>query len=275
MGPMESRKYTPAGALSAFVQCFWYWESAPLIHAKERLMPNGESSIIFNLRDDPICIYDADDMGRYTSHGLAVISGARTNCFVIDTSQEERVFGIQFQPGGAFPFFRAPASELKNTTVALECLWKEAAGELRERLLAASTIDSMFALAEKYLLAQLVRQLELHPAVDFARQHFCRSPHLATVASVLDRIGLSQHRFIQLFHHQVGLSPKAFCRVRRFQRVLHTVHGSRDVDWAQVALECGYYDQPHFIHDFREFSGLTPAQYLARATEHLNHVPIA
>jgi|SRR5579859_793497 len=271
---MESRKYTPTGPLSAFLDCFWYWQGAPQTHARELLMPNGECSIIFNLRDDPICIYDAEDTSRYTSHGLAVISGPKTKCFVIDTNQEERVFGIQFQPGGAFPFFKLPASELSNTDVTLECLWKAAAGELRERLLAAATINSMFALAEQYLLAQMVRQLQLHPAVDFARQRFCRAPHMTTVASVLGKIGLSQHRFIQLFRGQVGLSPKAFCRVRRFQRVLHAVHGSRDVDWAQVALDCGYYDQPHFNHDFRAFSGLTPAQYLARATEHLNHVPM-
>lgn len=271
---MESRKHTPAAPLSAFVGCFWYWQGAPHTHARERLMPNGESSIIFNLREDPIILYDAEDLDRYTSHGLAVISGPRTSCFVIDTTQEERVFGIQFQPGGAFPFFRMPASELKNTSVTLEFLWKGAARELRERLLAAPTIDSMFVLAENYLLGQLVRQLELHPAVDFARQRFCRAPHATTVSSVLERVGLSQHRFIQLFHDQVGLSPKAFCRVRRFQHVLQTVHGSSDVDWAQVALECGYYDQPHFIHDFRSFSGLTPSQYLARATEHLNHVPM-
>lgn len=271
---MEARKYTPKGPLAAFVVCFWYWQGPPQTHARERLLPNGECSIVFDLLDDPIRVYDAEDTGRYTSHGHAVISGPRTGYFVIDTSQEVRVFGIQFQPGGAFPFFRVPLSELQNSDVTLECLWKSAAGELRERLLAAATIDSMFALAEQYLFAQLVRQLQLHPAVDFARQHFCRAPHMTTVASVLDRIGLSQRRFIQLFHDQVGLSPKAFCRVRRFQRVLHALKGSRDVDWAQVALDSGYYDQPHFIHDFRAFSGLTPTQYLARATDHLNHVPM-
>jgi AraC-like DNA-binding protein len=271
---MPSQKYTPAGLLSAFVDCFWYWQGAPQTHTRERLLPNGECSIIINLRDDAICVYDADDTSRYTSHGLSVISGPRTRCFVIDTSQEERVFGIQFRPGGAFPFFKLPVSELKNTDVTLECLWKGAAGELRERLLGASSVHSMFALAEEYLLAQLVRDPRLHPAVDFARQRFCGAPHIATVSSVLDSIGVGHHRFTQLFDEQVGLSPKAFCRVRRFQHVLHAVHRLREADWVQVALDCGYYDQPHFIHDFRAFSGLTPAQYLARATEHLNHVPM-
>jgi AraC-like DNA-binding protein len=271
---MASQKHTPAGLLSEFVDCFWYWQGAPLTHTRERLLPNGECSIIVNLRDDAICVYDAEDTNRYTSHGLAVISGPRTRCFVIDTSQEERVFGIQFRPAGAFPFFKLPVSELKNTDVTLDCLWKGAVSELRERLLAASGVSAMFALAEECLLGQLVREPRLHPAVDFARQHFCRAPHMATVSSVLHSIGVGHHRFTQLFNDQVGLSPKAFCRVRRFQRVLQAVHRLHDVDWVGVALDCGYYDQPHFIHDFRAFSGLTPAQYLARATEHLNHVPM-
>jgi AraC-like DNA-binding protein len=237
-------------------------------------MPNGEPSLVFNLNGDPIRIYDADDMECFASYSRAVISGARTNCFVIDTAQEERVFGIQFQPGGAFPFFRMPACEMENESIALEDLWPGVAREIWERLLAAPSIENMFRLAEQYLLAQSVRPLELHPAIRFARRQFCAGPHYVSVASVLGAVGLSQRRFIQLFHEQIGLTPKAFCRVRRFQRILERVHGTRDVDWAEVALDCGYYDQAHFIHDFRAFSGLTPGEYLSGATPHLNHVPV-
>lgn len=236
-------------------------------------MPNGESSIVFNLRDDPIRIYDPDNLGRCHSYGSAVISGARTKSFVIDTQQEDRVFGIQFQPGGAFPFFRAPASEIENQSVDLFYLWGMAADDLRERLLAETTIDGMFLVGQRFLLSQLARPLGAHRAVAFAQRQFSCYPQRVSVAAVLARIGISHRRFIQLFHEQVGLTPKAFCRVRRFQRILETVHRTRDVDWADVALDCGYYDQAHFIHDFREFSGMTPSQYLVRATEHLNHVP--
>jgi len=271
---MESIKYIPGAPLSSLVACFWYWEGARQTHSKDRLLPNGEPSIIFNLRDTSIRIYDAQDLTRYASYGSSVLSGARSNCFVIDTEQQERVIGIQFKPGGAFPFFRTPAWEAENTSVDLDYLWRGGASEIREQLLASSTVGAMFAALERFLFERLVRPPELHPAVTYALTQFLCSAHTARVAEVTDRIGLSQRRFIELFKGQVGLPPKVFCRVRRFQQVLQTVHQARSVDWAQVALECGYYDQSHFIHDFRSFSGLSPQSYLAAATPHLNHVPL-
>jgi AraC-like DNA-binding protein len=78
-----------------------------------------------------------------------------------------------------------------------------------------------------------------------------------------------------LFQKEVGLTPKLFCRVRRFQRVLRCIQKGLAFDWTQIALECGYYDQAHFIHDFHAFSGINPSAYLAAHTAHLNHVPLA
>lgn len=289
--PTMHRLYVPLPPLAPLIRCFWYWDGAPhhpgsptpdvpgtptpQPHTRERLMPNGEASIVFNLRDDGIRVYDADDPSRFASCGLVGLSGARTSCCAIDTVTEDRVLGVQFRPGGAFPFFRVPAGEVANRSVALEDLWRGAPGEIREQLLAAPSVDAMFAILECGLLAHLVRPLELHPAIEFARDHICRAPHIATVSGVMEHIGLSQRRLIELFRDQVGLTPKAFCRVRRFQRVLEAVHRKKSVEWVQVALDGGYYDQAHFIHDFQGFSGLTPAAYLARATEHLNHVPMA
>ena len=272
---MPSRQYAPGAPLSSFVKCFWYWAGEPRKHAKERLMPNGEACVIFNLREAPIRIYDPENLDRYESYGSSVFSGARSQGFVIDTEQQERVFGIEFQPAGSFPFFHAPASETENASVPLDCLWGFAAGEIRERLLAARSVSEMFAVAERELLRRLSRPLALHPAVAFARREFCAAPQITTVSRVVHNTGFSQRHFIQLFHEQVGLTPKAFCRVRRFQSVLLSVHGAKEAEWAQVALDCGYFDQAHLNHDFRAFSGVTPGEYLKRATLHLNHVPIA
>jgi AraC-like DNA-binding protein len=271
---------TPSPPLSQFVQCFWYCEGAPLTHTKERLMPTGEAAIIFNLRDEAIRIYDWKRPECFESFGQAVLAGARSEPFVIDTLQQERVLGIQFYPGGAFPFFRMPSSELENHDLSLDCVWNAAASSMRERLLEAESIPAMFAVAENALLQQLVRPLELHPAVAFAARRFSRNPHTATVASVLDSIGLSNRRFSQLFHDQTGLTPKSFCRMRRFQRVLRSIHVARTLEWTQIALDCGYFDQAHFIRDFQSFSGFTPTGYTASyvgregGEGRMNHVPL-
>lgn len=267
-------RLAPGPPLAQFVRCFWYWEGAPQPHQRERLMPNGEASIIFNLRDEEMRVYDADDPQRYVSCGLVGLAGPRTNGCAIDTASEDRVAGIQFLPGGVFPFLRVPGGDVANCAVALDDLWGGTAGTLRERLLEADSVAAMFGVLERGLLEQLARPLKLHPAIDFARRRICGAPEVATVAGVVGQIGLSQRRFIEVFRDQVGLTPKAFCRVRRFQRVLETVHGRKQVDWARVAVDGGYYDQAHFIHDFQDFAGMTPGAYLAAATEHLNHVPV-
>jgi AraC-like DNA-binding protein len=269
---MQARKYVPGAPLSQFVHCLWFWEGAPRTHAMERLLPNGEFSIIFNLLDEPIRIYDIDNLNRFRSYGTAALSGARSNCFAIETSQQERVIGIQFKAGGAFPFLGMPASEVEDASVDLNDIWPGHVVEIQERLLSAPSVDCMLATLERCLLDRLARPLELHPAVAYAVQQFQRAAEGSKVSEVCGRIGLSSRRLIELFRREVGLTPKVFSRVRRFQHVLETVRLGKRVDWPRVALDCGYYDQAHFIHEFQAFSGLTPSEYVAAATPNINHV---
>jgi AraC-like DNA-binding protein len=86
--------------------------------------------------------------------------------------------------------------------------------------------------------------------------------------------GLSTRRFIDVVRQHAGLAPKLYCRVRRFQAALRRIPAGRAVDWTDVSLASGYFDQAHFIHDFRAISGLSPGEYAELRTEHLNHVPI-
>lgn len=276
--------HKPPPPLASLVRCFWYSEGFAGNHSQERLLPNGESTIVFDLRDGPMRIYEAENPARFQSIQSAVFCGPRADSFVIDTCQQERVLGVQFCPGGSFPFLRMPVREVASGTYSLEYLWPGEAAPIREQLLAvvapasegpgasAAQVVRLFSILEDTLLRRLVRPPELHPAVGFAARRLGATER---VAEVVERVGLSPRRFIELFERQIGLTPKVFQRVRRFQRVLASLHGgAAERDLAGVALDCGYYDQPHFIHDFREFSGLTPVEYLAAATPHLNHVPL-
>jgi AraC-like DNA-binding protein len=271
---MLYRSWFPKPPLEALVQQLWLYQGVSTVtHSKERLLPDGSMELVIDLREDRIRIYDRDNPSRFESRPGSIVVGPHSTFFVIDTESQAAVMGVHFRPGGAFPFVgRRPAGELHNLHVSLEDLWGDEASFLRERLLATPSPDGKFQLLEEALIARAARPLAHHPAVAFALQQLDTGAR--PVGSVTEKIGLSQRRFIELFTDQVGLTPKLFCRVRRFQRVLGKIRGRRDVDWTDVALGCGYFDQPHLIHDFQAFSGMTPTSYMSARTEHLNHVPI-
>jgi AraC-like DNA-binding protein len=271
---MVFSKRVPSPPLSQFVNLLWLYEGYTQPHAKERILPTGEMQIVINLAEDRSCIYDRDDTDHCENFGGALLSGAHSRYQVIGTAQQASVIGVHFRSGGAFPFLRRPAGELRDTSVSLDALWGRAAIELREQLLEAATHQARFEILEHALLAELARGFDQHDAVGFALHRFMAAPHLTTMASVSEQIGLSPKRFIQVFRDETGFTPKVFCRIRRFHRALDRMEGRKSVDWAEVALDCGYFDQAHFIHDFRAFSGINPSSYLQQQTAHRNHVPL-
>lgn len=272
---MIAVQYIPRAPLSDFVDRFWYWDANALPHTKERLLPDGSMTLVFNLGQDRIRLFDPRDLSKFSTLRGHTFSGAHSGFFVVDTENMVRTVGVHFKPGGAFPFLRMPASELSDLCIGLDDLWGETARSIRDRLLEPSSAAAKFQLLEQWLLGRLAKPLKRHPAVDYAMREFVRHRSALPVSTVAERLGYSQRRLNQLFSEEVGLSPKLFSRIRRFQRVIHDVAGRREIDWAGAALSCGYYDQAHFIHEFHEFCGLTPLAYLKYRTEHLNHVPVA
>ena len=202
----------------------------------------------------------------------SLLSGVHTRFQVIDTSEEEHVAGVAFKPGGTVPFFRVPAHEASDADVPLELLWgSRRTVTLRERLLESRTIEAALDAFEA-VLQEMWRPPGPHPAVAYALAAFHRTPSTTSIARVTDTIGLSAKRFIERFEREVGVTPKRYCRIRRFQHALTLSHHDRRVDWARVAMDCGYFDKAHFIHDFRSFAGITPTVYQSAKTSFQNHV---
>jgi AraC-like DNA-binding protein len=121
-------------------------------------------------------------------------------------------------------------------------------------------------------LREIFRPSTVHPAVACALDEFAHRPHAANVSAVTSMTGLSPKRFIERFKAAVGVAPKQYCRILRFQQALAHAENGRRVDWTRIAMDSGYFDQAHFIHDFRSFAGLTPTGYQADRTQFRNHV---
>ena len=272
---MFFRHHIPPPPLSDFVESFWLYEDCAPPQGLERIQPKGSLSVVINHREDSIRNYDRRDPRRFESLGGSLMVGAHSEYMVIDTACQAAVMGISFKPGGAFPFLRMPASELRDLHVSLDTLWKADGASLRARLQEAATPDAKFRVLERCLLTQAGRRLERNPMVEHALSEMQIVPHARTISDVTRMTGLSPKRFLAIFREQVGLTPKLYCRIRRFQEVLRLIRAGKQVEWADMAVSCGYFDQAHFVHDFRAFSGITPTAYAAHKGPYTNHVQLA
>lgn len=257
---MRYSSHQPAPPLGDYIHNFWHCADVPF-DPRVRIFPSGTVELVVNLCEDEVRIYDSAQPDRYLRFPGIVVSGTYAGALDIDPLQHASIMGVHFRPGGAFPFFGAAVAEVANSHVALEALWGRPASELRERLCWAATPRKRFQILAEALIARLRWRSE-HPAVSLALDIFGPSGSGDSVRAVAERVGLSERRFIQVFATQVGLTPKLFCRVLRFQHVREVVNQAATLNWPQLALACGYYDQSHLIRDFQEFSGLSPTDYL-------------
>ena len=268
---MRFRSHKPNRPLSDFVENFWLCDGYTPPHLRERILPAGTFELVFNLRDEELRVYTARDPDRCSRFPGMVVAGPYGGYFVTDRAEDASVMGVHFKPGGAFPFLGPAADELLDTHVSLQDIWGGGALEIRERLSAERTAARRFQILQDALLSRLVCRSERHPAVLSALDYFRRDPSRAVIGKLARDVGLSNRRFTDVFNFQVGVKPKLFVRIERFQRLLQKVHILPVVDWAQLALEQGYFDQSHLIRDFVAFSGLSPADYLRRLHDLRNH----
>lgn len=270
---MIVQTYTPGPPLSSFVACFWLQEGAP--PAQERALPTGTVELILNLAGDDLRVFGKggrvpgfDQPERFKG---SMICGPHSEYFVVDSAENEVVLGVHFKPGGAYPFFRLPCSDMHNRLVPLEDLWHGRAECLRDELAHLRTAKERFLRLERFLLTQaaqpLATDLRLERAVEALQNGLAPGP----IASLADDVGLSHRRFTALFRGRVGLTPKQYARVQRFQKALRFLDQGA-ASWADIAYACGFYDQPHLVHEFRALAGLTPTEYVRLRTDRLNHV---
>jgi len=269
---MFYRSYIPGPPLDRFIECFWCLSDAPP-HARERILPSGTLELVINLAEDEFRIYDPE--GRCRRFSGAMISGAYRRFFVIDTREHASVVGVHFRPGGAAPFVGVPAGAIADAHLDLEAVWGWRAGELRERLCCAATPAERFNVLERALRARVDLSRTPHGAVRLALDHLDRSG--AGVGELAARAGLSHRRLIEVFGAEIGMTPKLYGRVRRFQRALALSRRARPADWAGLAHASGYCDQSHMIREFVELSGFSPVDLDGHRGDRVkeNHVALA
>jgi len=264
-------EHTPIAPLNRCVRQLWYAQAPLVAHRRERVLPSGNIQVILSLARDFLLECPEGEPSRPTAPSLIV--GARSVYEVIDSSDMAELIGVVFEPGGFTPFVSDAADGFSHQNVALEEVWGAAAGSLRDRLREIPTPREKLCSLERFLLDTFAGRFSRNPQVSFALSRFEKAPALTTVREMARETGWSERRFSQVFREEVGLPPKVWCRIQRFQRALRQLHAGAEVPWAELAVDCGYYDQSHFANEFRAFSGVDVTSYATRPRQWANQIP--
>ena len=262
--------YRPVSALADHTEIIGHWHAD--VGYRSRALPRGAITLIIDVgRRQQLDFFAADGRTRIKVPP-AFLTGSHTASYVSEMAADEPAMAVHFRPGGAFPFLGIPLSDLENAHVGLDQIWGRAGIELHERLIDTPTMAARFSILENFLLSRPWSSARRHPCVAAVLAAIEDNPSIR-MADIRDLVGMSTKRLIALFRAEVGLSPKAYARIRRFQAALRLL--GTGTAGARVAAEVGYFDQAHFVREFRSFTGMTPTHYAEQRILLPSHVPVA
>lgn len=270
----------PGQALAKWIDKLWICEDYRPPHRLEYKLPDTSLAWIINLKEDRIRVFANNRLDRPIMLPGSIIAGPRSSYYYLDTECQESCIGIQFKPGGALPFLGNGAGAFQDKDMPLEeGLGRQGRVEdLRERLQETAAAEQRFQLVEQFLLRCLEKNVTVpkgHPAVAYALRMFEHSPAAAPpVAAIADMANLSTERFIRVFKEEVGLTPKQYGNIVRFQLAVRRLREERVYPSAGLALSGGYYDQSHLYREFRKYANMTPTELFRRQDLIEHHVPL-
>ncbi len=258
----------PAPPLTGLVREIVYRGGEQPRTSVEKTLPGSGTGLWVNLNRDAFRSFD--DAGRASQVPGAMVAGPTSRACVIEFEEGHAHVCVTFALGAAGCFLGVPLARARDDLVPLETLWGRPGACLRERLLEARTPGDVLGVMESVLLGQLTDGAP-DPAVLAAAGALSRG---VPVGEVSRDLGLLPRTLRRRFTAQVGLTPKRFARVQRMQRLVRDLRGQSQVDWAALAAEHGYADQPHLADEFRELAGVTPNEYLRSRIDGPNHLRV-
>jgi len=269
---MQYREIQPRGEARGFIDAFWILnDDGRGPREVQRVVPDGRAELILNLGQP----FESFEDGEWRTQPQSFVSGQITGPLLLRPTGPSAIMGVRFRPHGAAPLLRLPMDELTGRAVPVADLSPELARELENACESAS-----FARVEAALLGA---RGEADRLASEAVRRMSAAHGACSVAHVAADLGISSRQLERRFARAVGMSPKLFCRIQRFQRVFQIIEEARP-NWVDAAVECGYYDQAHLIRDFMDFSGKTPAvlltgtdlaRHFVRGASHFSNTPAA
>jgi len=220
----------------------------PILH---RIVPDGCADIIF-------------DLNEHSYRGIASIVGTMTKPIFAKLKGRVNYLAIRFSPGGFLHFFDSAMYNFTDLIIPLEIISGKEEQNLTEQLCHENHTENQIRLLERHFENLFSVNSKNDPDVKKAIYSIVANKGNIRISELSRIVDISKRQLHRKFERWVGVSPKAFCRIIRFKNVLRMVRSGPKCNWLSIALEGGYYDQSHFIHEFNSYYGLNPSEFLRR-----------
>lgn len=252
---MDYKEITPIAALQPFIKCFWVLKGEDPLPQPERIFPDGCMELIFHRTSS----YSRLEDNKAIKQPATFIMGQATKALFFLPTPFTSIVSVRFQPFGLAAFTQLPPDEFTNTEVTLEHLWGKKALELEEKVNTLST-DKAIAVLQHFFFELLCQNKLPHTfeAISAISGIMKKNGGENTINYWAEQANLSERQFNRNFKTLIGISPKDYLKIVRFNKVLEIFNNSDPYTFGALAQQCGYYDQAHFIKDFKEYTGTTP-----------------
>ena len=258
---MDYKIYDPAPELQPFVKCFWTLEDDRMEEpVKQRVIPDGCMEMIFHYGD----LYK-----QYFEDGSSVIQprsfifGQITKYIEIAPTGVSGIIAARFFPEGLTPFLTLSISDLENKAVSLTDIFGEKAKDLEDEVIAATDHAHRIKFIERFLLSRLADPDTIDSIAKACVDVIFQSQGQLDVMQLVDKMNINRRNIERKFTSAIGMSPKQLLKVVRLQAAMKMLEQKKFNSLTSLAYENGYYDQAHFIKDFREFTGMSPKSFFA------------
>lgn len=257
---MTFQEFIPAEILRPYIKCFWLMESDSVVNMQDTIFPSGYIEFVFNLGEAQWLSAVKDEFSRSADIELM---GQLTRPLVIQVTGKNAMLGIRFYAHSAAYFLKGDAYDFNDQVGDLGYVLGNPILDLHSRLLHTNRTEVRLGLITEYLLKCLhktPRQSDKLALLGAIVQDMHRNSYAEPVASLAKRYNISSRYLQRIFHQHIGVTPKLYAQIRRFHHALKVIQQRQTTSLTSLAYECGYFDQSHFIREFKMFADMVPSE---------------
>ena len=253
---MLYERIIPPESLSHLVDCYWVVENEDTAIEPQKIIPDGFPEIIFHYRDP----YRINISGTWEAQSRKLLAGQIRNHFMLENTGASGMIGIKFKPDALTKLFDFPMNTITEKVVSLDDVLQKEFESVSGIMLTELPYSEKVELLNQFFESCLKEPDENDYLISKALELVFSENGLLSVTELAEKTVVNERKLERLFQKYIGLSPKFYSRIIRFNYIFRLVQDKK-MSWSEVAQYSGFYDQSHFISNFREFTGEDPSKY--------------